>query len=203
MLDPPTEPQLRYLRSLGYKGIPPETKAEASWLIDACKSQEPGPAMEKEFAVWRENERKIEAKEWTKQVKGWIKEQRALRKEEYREVRQDSAGVIAGFMFSEEITCDVAKAYAGAFLPVQVVRKQMDILPGGKQCLPEICDCSCDYEEILAHTKMPKDMRTIVGPGRIETIAKYKQKKSLRCCGGCLVIIILLILLTVLVTFLA
>ncbi len=51
---PPTDKQMAFLARLNYDGLPPETKEEASWLIDAKKAGKKGPALENAFREIRE-----------------------------------------------------------------------------------------------------------------------------------------------------
>lgn len=177
---PPSKKQLAFLRKLGYDGPDPATMDEASWLIDARKSGKKADGL---AAAVRRNRRQ-EAADWISDRLSDKKDSLGLALDEFSNM--------AGFKLDSNITCTRMAKYAGAFLPVKVVKKWPDLLPPSRSCRADDCNCSCSYDDVDSDDRLRLDMPMVVAPGKVTTIRKHRRAAGR---GRTVLLLILIVLI--------
>lgn len=158
MSDDPTKRQLGYLKGLGYDGPAPESKREASFLIDAIKSGKKVTA--NTLAQYRERERR----EWVKLVKAdfleGARDDLKMNRQHRREFGED---LWVGQMVRVGRYCHQAKHLNGLLVRLEDAVKRREVLPPYEGCQEETCECTI---EAVTAREVPRGTRYVDFPER-------------------------------------
>lgn len=153
----PTHKQIRLIKQLGYTGLAPADKREASILIDQMREGASSSSAEKHLQRIIERDRKE-----------WLRDVRKDNRESVKEwLKVDKS--ITGFEITIIPACKGARQYNGAILPLKLAKSSIELLPPYERyCDPETCECS--FDPVFQDLGAIRGARLVVGPDEIISV---------------------------------